>query len=78
MKENHISIQPTLEWMEDYLAGKPVPRAVCFEYINWAMDYTGNWMFCDVNSVPFREHFNILKEACEKFIREVKCESGCE
>lgn len=65
---NHNSVQPPAEWMKDYLSEKPM--VVHLEYINWAMDYTNNFMFVDTKSIAFREHFNILKEACEKYLND--------
>lgn len=65
---NHKSITPNIQWMKDYLSQKPM--TVHLEYVNWAMDYTDNFMFVDLKSRVFREHFNILKEACEKYLNE--------
>ena len=67
---NHESSRPPIEFMIDIVDGCPLPNKVPFEYVNWAMDYTNNCMFVSVNSIVCREHFNILKEACEKYLND--------
>lgn len=69
--------QPPLQWMKDFVAGVP-QRTIHIEYVNWAMEQTGNHMFVDLNTAPCREHWNILKEACEQFINKVGVVEGCE
>ncbi len=67
---SHDSVMLPIELMKDIVDGCPIPRKFPFEYINWAMDYTNNCMFVDINSDVHREHFNILREACGKYLNE--------
>lgn len=70
---SHDSVKPPVELMIDIVDGCPFPRKFPFEYINWAMDYTDNCMFVDINSDVHREHFNILQEACRKYLNDKTC-----